>query len=96
MFTDRLHVSDAGGRTRQRSRSRRRQATRLGFAIKTAPAAGEPAAAIGEYHWGGMAGTHSWMAPAADLAGIVFTQRYPGFWHPFSHEYKRLVYSAAS
>ena len=66
----------------------------LGFAIKTAPAAGEPEAAIGEYHWGGMAGTHSWMSPAADIAAIVFTQRLPGFWHPFSHEYKRQVYAA--
>ena len=66
----------------------------LGFAIKTAPAAGEPEAAVGEYHWGGMAGTHSWMSPAADIAAIVFTQRLPGFWHPFSHEYKRQVYAA--
>ena len=66
----------------------------LGFAIKTAPAAGEPEAATGEYHWGGMAGTHSWMSPAADIAAIVFTQRLPGFWHPFSHEYKRQVYAA--
>ena len=68
----------------------------LGFAIKTAPAAGEPDAAIGEYHWGGMAGTHSWMSPAADIAAIVFTQRLPGFWHPFSHEFKRQVYAAVT
>ena len=68
----------------------------LGFAIKTAPAAGEPETAIGEYHWGGIAGTHSWMAPAADIAGIIFTQRLPGFWHPFSLEYKRQVYAAVT
>lgn len=66
----------------------------LGFAIKTAPAAGEPETAIGEYHWGGMAGTHSWMSPAAGIAGIVFTQRLPGFWHPFSQDFKRLAYQA--
>ena len=66
----------------------------LGLAIKTAPAAGEPEAAIGEYHWGGMAGTHTWIAPRADLAALIFTQRLPGFWHPFSHEYKRRVYAA--
>lgn len=66
----------------------------LGFAIKMAPAAGEPETAIGEYHWGGMAGTHSWMSPAAGIAGIVFTQRLPGFWHPFSQDFKRLVYEA--
>lgn len=67
----------------------------LGFAIKTAPAEGEPETAIGEYHWGGMAGTHSWIAPRAGLAALLFTQRAYGFWHPFSHEHKRLVYQAA-
>ena len=66
-----------------------------GFAIKNAPAAGEPASAIGEYHWGGMAGTHSWIAPRADLSGLIFTQRAYGFWHPFSHEFKRLAYQIA-
>jgi CubicO group peptidase (beta-lactamase class C family) len=66
----------------------------LGFAIKEAPGPDEPKSAIGEYHWGGMAGTHSWMAPRADIAGFCLTQRMPGFWHPFSHDFKRLVYAA--
>ena len=66
----------------------------LGFAIKTAPAEGEPDEAIDEYHWGGMAGTHSWMSPRANIAGLAFTQRMPGFWHAFSHDFKRLVYQA--
>ena len=68
----------------------------LGFAIKTAPRPDEGDAAIGEYHWGGMAGTHSWMSPASGISGIVFTQRLPGFWHPFSHDFKRLVYQATT
>ena len=42
--------------------------------------------------WGGMAGTHSWMAPRVDLCGVCMTQRMPGFWHPFSHDFKRMVY----
>ncbi len=66
----------------------------LGFAIKTQPAEGEPDLAIDEYHWGGVAGTHSWIAPRADIAAIVFAQRLPGFWHPFSHDFKRRVYQA--
>lgn len=65
-----------------------------GFAIKTAPAAGEPPSAIDEYHWGGLAGTHSWMSPRSGVSGIIFTQRLPGFWHPFSHDFKREVYRA--
>ncbi len=67
----------------------------LGFALKEAPARGEPAVANGEYHWGGMAGTHFWMAPQANLIGISMTQRMPGFWHPFSRDHKRLVYEIA-
>lgn len=64
----------------------------LGFAIKEAPAEGEPPSAVDEYHWGGMAGTHTWMAPRAGICGVCMTQRMPGFWHPFSHDFKRLVY----
>lgn len=66
----------------------------LGFALKGAPAEGEPETAVGEYHWGGLAGTHSWISPRAGVAGIIFTQRLPGFWHPFSHDFKREVYAA--
>lgn len=64
----------------------------LGFAIKTAAGPDEPESAAGEYHWGGMAGTHTWMAPGADLTGVCMTQRMPGFWHPFSHDFKRMLY----
>jgi len=66
----------------------------LGFAIKLAPGPDEPPSATDEYHWGGMAGTHSWMAPRAGIAGVCMTQRMPGFWHPFSHDFKRMVYAA--
>lgn len=68
----------------------------LGLAIKTAPAAGENKLAVGEFHWGGMAGTHSFIAPEPRITGLLFTQRMPGFWHPFYHEFKRLVYQAAA
>lgn len=67
----------------------------LGFALKAQLAEGESSLAVDEYHWGGLMGTHSWMAPAADLTGLCFTQRMPGFWHPFSHEFRKLVYAAA-
>ncbi len=68
----------------------------LGFALKEAPADGEPESATGEYHWGGMAGTHFWMAPRAGITGVCMTQRMPGFWHPFSRDFKRLAYTIAS
>ena len=68
----------------------------LGFALKHAPAKGEPDSARGEFHWGGMAGTHFWWSPNANLTGICMTQRMPGFWHPFSHDFKRLAYKIAA
>lgn len=67
----------------------------LGFAIKNSPAEGEPDSAVGEYHWGGMAGTHSWVSPKSGVSALIFTQRAYGFWHPFSHEFKRLAYKIA-
>ncbi|MFT4797316.1 MAG: CubicO group peptidase (beta-lactamase class C family) [Candidatus Azotimanducaceae bacterium] len=66
----------------------------LGFALKESPGEGEPVGAIGEYHWGGMAGTHSWMSPGTGITAMCMTQRMPGFWHAFSHDFKRLVYEA--
>ncbi len=65
----------------------------LGFALKAELTEDEPAAQRNEYHWGGMAGTHTWMAPEADIMGFCGTQRMPGFWHPFSHEFKSMVYA---
>ena len=68
----------------------------LGFAVKNKLQPNDPPAALGEYHWGGLAGTHSWMAPEADLTGFCLTQRMPGFWHPFSSDFRSLTYAAAA
>jgi CubicO group peptidase (beta-lactamase class C family) len=63
----------------------------LGFAVKERAGKGETTAAAGEYHWGGLAGTHSWMSPAG-TSGLCMTQVLPSFWHPFSQDFKRLAY----
>jgi CubicO group peptidase (beta-lactamase class C family) len=63
----------------------------LGFAVKERTGKGETTAAAGEYHWGGLAGTHSWMSPAG-TSGLCMTQVLPSFWHPFSQDFKRLAY----
>jgi CubicO group peptidase (beta-lactamase class C family) len=68
----------------------------IGVAIKTQPLDGEPDQAIDEFHWGGLAGTHTWISPRAGVAALIFTQRLPGFWHEFSHEFKRQVYKATT
>jgi CubicO group peptidase (beta-lactamase class C family) len=64
----------------------------LGFALKESLADDEPPGALGEHYWGGVAGTHSYIAPVANLALMCFTQRMPGFLHPFSADFKRLAY----
>jgi CubicO group peptidase (beta-lactamase class C family) len=64
-------------------------------ALTAAPSALEPAAAAGEVQWGGIAGTHWWIAPQAGLAAVLMTQRQMAFWHPFAFDFKRQVYLAA-
>ncbi len=63
-----------------------------GLAIKERPGEDEPAASRGEVFWGGMAGTHTWWNPRTGLGGMALTQRMPGFWHPFAHDFHRMVH----
>jgi len=64
----------------------------LAGAVTRVPSAMEAPHAIGEFHWGGIAGTHWWIHPQHRLAGIVMTQRHWAFWHPFAFEWKRAIY----
>lgn len=67
----------------------------LGGAVTFAPIPFDPPNSTGEFQWGGLAGTHWWICPGADTAGVLMTQRYMGFWNPFFFEFKRLAYQAA-
>lgn len=67
----------------------------LGGAVTFAPAPFDPPNSTGEFQWGGLAGTHWWICPGADTAGVLMAQRYMGFWNPFFFEFKRLAYQAA-
>ena len=66
----------------------------LGGSVTQVPSSIEPQSATGEFQWGGLAGTHWWISPRHNLAAVVMTQRVMAFWHPFSFEFKRLVYQA--
>ncbi len=66
----------------------------LGGSVTREPSSIEPQSATGEFQWGGIAGTHWWISPRNNLAAVVMTQRVMAFWHPFSFEFKRLVYQA--
>ena len=64
----------------------------LAGAVTRVPSAMESPHAAGEFHWGGIAGTHWWIHPQHHLAGIVMTQRHWAFWHPFAFNWKRAIY----
>lgn len=66
----------------------------LGGAVILQPSSLDPAASTGEFEWGGIAGTHWWISPQQNLAGVLMTQRQMSFWHPFSFEFKKLAYQA--
>jgi CubicO group peptidase (beta-lactamase class C family) len=66
----------------------------LGGAVTLHPSASDPAGSTGEFEWGGIAGTHWWISPRHQIAGVLMTQRQMGFWHPFSFEFKNLAYTA--
>lgn len=66
----------------------------LGGAVTFAPSSLDPAEATDEFQWGGIAGTHWWISPRHNIAGLLMTQRQMAFWHPFSFAFKQAVYKA--
>ncbi len=66
----------------------------LGGAVTFAPSPIDPPNSTGEFQWGGVAGTHWWICPQANTAGVLMAQREMSFWNPFFFEFKRLAYEA--
>jgi CubicO group peptidase (beta-lactamase class C family) len=66
----------------------------LGGAVTFAPMPFDPPNSTSEFQWGGLAGTHWWICPQANTAGVLMAQRHMGFWNPFFFEFKRLAYMA--
>jgi CubicO group peptidase (beta-lactamase class C family) len=66
----------------------------LGGAVTFAPMPFDPPNSKGEFQWGGVAGTHWWICPEANTAGVLMAQREMAFWNPFYSEFKRLAYEA--
>ncbi len=66
----------------------------LGGAVTLRSSENDPADAEGEFEWGGIAGTHWWISPRHNIAGLLMTQRQMAFWHPYSFEFKKLAYAA--
>jgi CubicO group peptidase (beta-lactamase class C family) len=68
----------------------------LGGAVTFAPMRWDPPNSKGEFQWGGVAGTHWWICPEANTAGVLMAQREMAFWNPFLGEFKRLAYEAVA
>ena len=66
----------------------------LAGAVTVAPSAIDPEASVGEFQWGGLAGTHWWISPKDDLAIALMAQRAMAFWHPFYFDFKAHVLRA--
>ena len=66
----------------------------LGGAVTRAPSSLQPNSPVGEFQWGGLAGTHWCYCPSTGVSIVQMAQRHFGFWHPFWFEYKAAVYAA--
>lgn len=64
----------------------------LAGAVTLTPSSIDAPQSVDEFQWGGVYGTHWWYSPRHKLSGITMAQRQFGFWHPYSFEFKRLVY----
>ena len=58
------------------------------------PAKAEISAQVGDYGWGGAAGTFFWVSPVDDLVVILFTQLLPSSAIPVRKELRALVHGA--
>jgi CubicO group peptidase (beta-lactamase class C family) len=50
----------------------------LGFAVRTTPGIAGVSGSVGEYRWGGAAGTAFWVDPKEEMISVLMTQGAPG------------------
>jgi CubicO group peptidase (beta-lactamase class C family) len=68
----------------------------LAGSVILVPSEMDPKDSTGELQWGGIAGTHWWISPKVNHAGLLMMQREMAFLHPFRFEFKRLTYEAVT
>ena len=66
----------------------------LNFAVHLDPARSGLNGSVGEYNWGGLAGTSFWIDPVEDLIGIYMIQVLPPRFGDGAGRFKRLVYQS--
>ena len=66
----------------------------LDFAVHIDKAGSGLNGSLGEYNWGGLAGTIFWIDPAEDLIGLYMIQMLPPRFSSGGSQFKRLVYQS--
>ncbi len=66
----------------------------LDFAVHTDPARSGLNGSVGEYNWGGLAGTIFWIDPAEEMIGLYMIQALPPRFEDSRTQFKRLAYQA--
>jgi CubicO group peptidase (beta-lactamase class C family) len=65
----------------------------LGFAVRRDPGMGQTPGTVGEFFWGGVAGTYFWVAPSEELFALMMVQA-PRQRDHFRQLFRTLVYAA--
>jgi CubicO group peptidase (beta-lactamase class C family) len=65
----------------------------LGFAVRREPGMGQTPGTVGEFFWGGVAGTYFWVAPKEELFALMMVQA-PRQRDYFRQLFRTLVYAA--
>ncbi len=66
----------------------------LGFAVNKAPGVAGMMGSVGEYNWGGAAGTKFWIDPKEDMIGIFMIQILPHTGLEYGSEFRVLAYQS--
>ncbi len=66
----------------------------LGFSVKTDVAKSQTIGSVGEFGWGGLAGTHFFVDPVEDMVVVFMTQLMPSSSYPVRQELRALVHGA--
>jgi len=67
----------------------------LGFAVRLQPGISPVPGSIGQYYWGGLAGTSFWVDPAEKMFAILLIQA-PGQREHYKTLFRDMVYAAIS
>ncbi|MGB8362194.1 MAG: serine hydrolase domain-containing protein [Acidimicrobiia bacterium] len=66
----------------------------LGLSVLEEPGQADPPDSVGEFGWGGLAGTGAFISPQTGVAGISFSQRMPASFHPYRNQFRDYVYAS--